>query len=69
MAGNRRRYRNLNLVSNDLGMMGWIQGTPRWEDDHVWGQYGRIGREIRARSGFPPQADIGRRAGLRSIDA
>ena len=37
--------------ANDLGMLGWRQVTPEWENDPVWLQDGQKRREVRGMSG------------------
>ena len=61
-AGEARKQRIVMQGQIGIGMLVQIQVTPRWENDHVWRNDGRKGREGRGVSGQPPpQADIGQR--------
>ena len=37
-----------------LGILGWIQVTPRWKNDPVWGYKLGNRREVWGRCGHPP---------------
>ena len=57
--GGGQEVRSLMQVAMGLGMLRRRQVTPWLENDHVWRNYGRKGREGRGMSGYPPQLDIG----------
>ena len=67
-AGKVGRWRIMIQRAKDLGMLGKIQVTPRWENDPMLGQCGHQVRYGRARIGYPPQEDIRRQAEMAERD-